>query len=84
IVDLHSICYAKILKDMESTNNIDPSKLHLTSNIIFRYVGLYDEPNPHNGLMGAKMEAEALSRLIYGRNLLPEFKEFEIPEYLHI
>jgi hypothetical protein len=40
------------------------------------------EPYPHNGLRGAKIEAEALSRLIYGKNLLEEYKEFKIPQYL--
>ena len=37
---------------------------------------------PHNALEDCKLEAEAFSRLIYGKNLLPEFKEFEIPDYL--
>ncbi len=78
IVDLHSICYAKILKNIELKNNTN----RLTSNAIFNYVGLDDEPNPHNGLMGAKMETEALSRLIFGKNILLEFKKFKIPKYL--
>ncbi len=82
IVDLHSICYAKMIRDMESQNSIYTNKLHLTSNVIFRYVGLQEEPNPHNGLMGAKMEAEALSRLILHKNLLEEFKKFDIPHYI--
>ena len=37
---------------------------------------------PHNALEDCKLEAEAFSRLIFGKNLLPEFKEFEIPDYL--
>ncbi len=82
IIDLHSICYAKIMKNIESQNKIDTNKLHLTSNVIFRYVGLQEEPNPHNGLMGAKMEAEALSRLILHKNLLEEFKKIKIPYYI--
>jgi DNA polymerase III epsilon subunit-like protein len=82
IVDLHSICYAKILNDIKLQNKSSVDKLHLTSNDIFNYVGLYDEPNPHNGLTGAKMEAESLSRLILHKNLLEEFKKFEIPYYI--
>ena len=49
---------------------------------ILRYVGLPAEPSPHNALTGAKGEAEAFSRLIYGRWLLPEYEQYEIPEYL--
>ena len=49
-----------------------------------RYVGLPEEPKPHKGINGAKFEAEAMSRLIYGRGLLKEFDCFEIPKELVI
>ena len=38
-----------------------------------------EEPKPHNALTGALSHAEVIARLLYGRKLLPEFKEFEIP-----
>jgi DNA polymerase III epsilon subunit-like protein len=40
------------------------------------------EGTPHNGLEDAKIEAECISRILYGKPLLPEFKDFPIPEYL--
>jgi len=43
------------------------------------YVGIPAEPKPHNALRGAKWEAEVFMRLLYNKNLFPEFKEFEIP-----
>ncbi len=40
------------------------------------------EGKPHNALEDCKLEAECFSRLVYGKNLLPEFSKFKIPEYL--
>jgi DNA polymerase III epsilon subunit-like protein len=37
---------------------------------------------PHNGLEDAKLEAECFSRIVYGKNLLQEFSENLIPDYL--
>ncbi|MEK6973643.1 MAG: 3'-5' exonuclease [Nanoarchaeota archaeon] len=81
-VDLHSLCYANYLKRgllppiKEGMSNLSPSQIYI-------YVGLPEEKIPHNGLLGAKMEAEAFSRLVYGKNLLQEFKQYEIPKYLN-
>jgi len=47
-----------------------------------RFVGMDDPRNKHNALEDAKLEAEVFSRLVYGKNLIEEFKEFEIPDYL--
>lgn len=43
------------------------------------YCGIPMEPEPHNALTGALSHAEIISRLLYGRKLLPEFMQFEIP-----
>lgn len=40
------------------------------------------EGAPHNALEDAKLTGEAFYRLMYGKNLLPEFKKFPVPEYL--
>ena len=36
----------------------------------------------HNALFDVKITAECFSRLMSGKNLLEEFKEFSVPEYL--
>ncbi len=68
------------------SRNINPplkkNRTNLRSDIICQYVGISKEPHPHNALNGAKYESEAFSRLIYGKNLLPEFEKFPIPEHL--
>lgn len=40
------------------------------------------EGTPHNAFEDAKMTAECFSRLVYGKELLNEFKNQPIPEYL--
>lgn len=57
-------------------------KSNLSLDDILRFVGLLPEPKPHNALTGAKLEAEAYSRLLFRKNLLPEYKEVLLPEYL--
>lgn len=80
-IDLHSLCYTHYL----SRNLIPPMKdkrTNLNTDAIFKYVGLPAEPKPHNALTGAKMEAEAFSRLIYKKSLLKEFENYPLPKYL--
>lgn len=40
------------------------------------------EGTAHNGLEDAKLEAECLSRILYGKNLFREYSHFSIPDYL--
>ncbi len=80
-IDLHSVAYYDYLKKgIEIPYKNNHSDLSL--DIIAKYAGLDSEPKPHNALNGAKLEAEAFSRIMLGKKLLPEFDEFEIPEYL--
>jgi len=76
VIDLHSLCYAHHMKRKIQL----PEKV--ITDTIFKYVGLPDEPKPHNALTGAKMEAEAFSRLLHGKNLIKEFEKYSIPAYL--
>lgn len=81
ILDLHSVVYAHMMArgtEIPVNNNMSA----VNSHYICQYVGLPNEVDPHNALTGAKWEAEALSRLFYGKNLLPEFAKDAIPEHL--
>lgn len=80
-VDLHAVSYANYLRKRVEIP-LDKNRTNIRADTTFVYVGLKEEPKPHNALMGAKMEAEAFSRLIYGRWLFEEFRSYEIPEYL--
>jgi hypothetical protein len=48
-------------------------------NAILLYCGIPEEPPPHNALTGAMSHAEVISRLLWGKKLLPQFEKFDIP-----
>lgn len=81
-LDIHSIgqtVYLRI-KGQFLLNQEGHSDLGLKN--LSAFVGLKDERTIHNALEDAKFEAEILSRLLYGKNLLPEYSKFSIPEKL--
>jgi hypothetical protein len=51
----------------------------LNLDAILNYCGIPSEPEPHKALTGALCHAEVAIRLLYGRKLLPEFEQFDIP-----
>lgn len=81
ILDLHSVVYAHLMARGETVPT-DKNMSAVNSDFICKYVGLPKEADPHNALTGAKWEAEAFSRLFYGKNLLPEFADVAMPDYL--
>lgn len=81
ILDLHSVVYAHVMAQGK-TIPVGNSMSAINSDFICKYVGLPKETDVHNALTGAKWEAEAFSRLFYGKNLLAEFANHTIPEYL--
>ncbi|MDD2487324.1 MAG: hypothetical protein PHS92_03070 [Candidatus Gracilibacteria bacterium] len=78
-LDLHTIAYSYLIKNkIEIPMKNNQSSLNL--DYVLGLVGLPMEPRPHNGLNGAKYEAEAFSRFLYGKKLLPEFEKYDLPE----
>jgi DNA polymerase III epsilon subunit-like protein len=77
-VDQHSVALTHML-----LNNIEvpieKGRTAINSDFIMKYVGIPTEPRPHNALNGALWEAEALSRMLYNKNLLEQFQGYEIP-----
>ncbi|MDE1870880.1 MAG: 3'-5' exonuclease [Candidatus Micrarchaeota archaeon] len=81
LVDTHTLVYAHMLsRNLDIP--LDRNGSGINSEVFLKYCGLPKEPVPHNGLAGAKIEAEALSRLMFGKGIISEYKEFAIPEYL--
>lgn len=80
VLDLHSFCWMHMAR-CGQTQPTRGGRSGLGTNEILKYTGLPDEPEPHNGLVGAKMEAEAFCRLAYGRPLFDEFKQYPLPAY---
>ncbi len=79
-IDTHTLAWMHMVK-RGLTPPIKPEKKHsaLDLDAILVYCGIPDEPTPHNALTGAKSHAEVVSRLLYGKKLLPEFEQFDIP-----
>lgn len=79
-IDTHTLCWAHMV-NRGIQPPIDPKHRRSSLNLdaVLNYCGIPEEPDPHNALTGALSHAEVISRLLYGRKLLPEFEQFEIP-----
>ena len=79
-LDTHTMCWMHIINRGEKPP-IDEQHRRSALNLdaVLNYCGIPEEPQPHNALTGALCHAEVTSRLLYGRKLLPEFEQFEIP-----
>lgn len=77
-IDTHTLCYMHMVnRGMQPPVMKNRSALDLDA--VLNYCGIPEEPNPHNALTGALSHAEIISRLLYGRKLLPEFDQYPIP-----
>ena len=79
LVDLHSICYAHYLSwGLPIPYERQGDGLGLDQ--IIEYLGIKADRKLHNALADAKLEAEAFSRIIYGRPLFKEYTQYPIPD----
>lgn len=77
-IDTHTLCYMHMInRGMKPPVMKRRSALDLDA--VLNYCGIPKEPEPHNALTGALSHAEVVSRLLYGRKLLPEFEQYQIP-----
>lgn len=77
-IDTHTLAHMHMVK-----NGIAPPVVNkrsaLNLDAVLNYVGIPNEPEPHNALTGALSHAEVISRLLYNKQLLEEFKQYLIP-----
>jgi DNA polymerase III epsilon subunit-like protein len=79
-IDTHSLCYMHmIMHGVVPPYDADKHRTALNLDAVLNYTGIPEEPKPHNALTGAMCHAEVASRLLYDRNLLPEFEIYPIP-----
>jgi len=77
-IDTHTMAYMhQVERGMRPPIANHRSALNLDA--ILNYCGIPEEPSPHNALTGALCHAEVIARMLYGRKLLPEFQQYEIP-----
>jgi len=91
--DLHVFASAKYF-EIYGKFLIKEGKSDMNLSAVMEFCGLKDERiqmkdnevikegEPHNALEDARIEAECLSRILYGRNIIEKYKGYEIPSYL--
>ncbi len=77
-IDTHTLCYMHMINRGQKPP-VQHRRSALNLDAVLNYCGIPEEPSPHNALTGALSHAEVIARLLYGRKLLPEFMQFEIP-----
>lgn len=77
-IDVHTLAWLHMVSHGKNPP-IERHRSSLSSGVIQTYCGIPEEPQPHNALTGALWHAEAISRLVYGKNLLPEYVNFPLP-----
>lgn len=77
-IDLHTLCYAHMRMHKKP---IPLKNKHSAINLarVLEYVGLENIDVPHHALEDAKLTAECISRLLYQKPLLEEFKRYPLP-----
>lgn len=79
-LDTHTMCYMHMLQaGYEVPVDEKHRRTMLNLDAVLNYCGIKSEPEPHNALTGALCHGEVASRLLFGKKLLPEFDQFEIP-----
>jgi DNA polymerase-3 subunit epsilon len=80
IIDTHSVAYADYLRTGKEVpiKESNPKVSSLNLDQILKHVGIPEEPRPHNALTGAKVSAEAFSRIVLKKKLLPDFEAYDM------
>ncbi len=78
VIDLHSVCFAHMIWKGEKPP-VANNRSDLNSDLIMKYVGIPPEIHPHEAINGARIEAEAFSRLLYNKSFYESYKAFKIP-----
>jgi DNA polymerase III epsilon subunit-like protein len=79
-LDTHTMCWMHMIKrGLTPPIDVEHRRSALNLDAVLNYCGIPDEPEPHNALTGALSHAEVISRLLYGKKLLPEFTQHELP-----
>lgn len=77
-IDTHTLAYMHHILHGKAIP-IDKRHSALNLDAVLNYVGIPNEPEPHNALTGALAHAEVISRLLYNKPLLEEFIHYNMP-----
>lgn len=77
-LDTHTLAYMHYVLHGKPIP-IDKRHSALDLDTVLNYVGIPNEPEPHNALTGALSHAEVISRLLYHKTLVPELSMYPLP-----
>ena len=77
-IDTHSLAYMHMVKQGIKPP-IEKARSAISLRYIREYVGIPEILHAHNAMDDAKYTAEIISRLLYDRSLLEDFKEYPLP-----
>ena len=84
--DLHSIAqmvYFQLNREFSFKDKDGQKQSAMNLKATLKLAGIEDKrAENHNALEDARLTAEAFFRLVYGKNLLEEYANFPVPEYL--
>jgi DNA polymerase III epsilon subunit-like protein len=80
-IDLPTVAYFKY-KQAFGFPMLKDGKTGLKFDVIMKFCGLTHRRGIHNALEDAMLTAECFSRMIYGKSLLQQFQQDELPAYL--
>ncbi len=79
-IDTHMLAYMHMVEHgIVPPFDEGKHRTNINFDTVLQYVGIPEEPKPHNALTGALCHAEVASRLLYSRPLLPDFEVYPIP-----
>jgi DNA polymerase-3 subunit epsilon len=77
-IDLHTFTWAHMVMHGREVPLVHGHST-LSSSAILAYCGLPEEKKPHNALTGALWHAEAIARMAYTKNIIPDFSSYPLP-----
>ena len=79
-IDVHTLGWMHMVKrGLTPPLDEEHHRSALNLDVLLTYCGIPEEPQPHNALTGALCHGEVISRLLYGKKLVPEFEQYDIP-----
>jgi DNA polymerase III epsilon subunit-like protein len=78
-IDTHTLVWLHMTERGVEPPTNDHGHSAINLDYALHYVGVPEEPKPHNALTGAYCHAEVIGRIAYNRNILPDFSTFPIP-----
>ncbi|MDQ5950227.1 MAG: polymerase subunit epsilon [Patescibacteria group bacterium] len=78
IIDMHSMTILH-MANRGINYPVAHNRSDLNSDKIMEYVGIPAEVRPHVAINGARIEAEAISRLLWNKSFYEEYEQYAIP-----